>query len=142
MCATSLICRIISQCLLGYTPFDRDTQDQEMRAIIAGDYKFEPGNCPSRVSVMLLTLFIEEYWSNVSETARDFVRYCLTVDPHTRPTATEALQHKWLASDQPHFVPEGETGNPTDLLPGIQKHFNAKKTCSCFSIFMYSKKIF
>lgn len=28
---------------LGYTPFDRDTQQQEMEAIIAGDYKFEPG---------------------------------------------------------------------------------------------------
>ena len=29
--------------LLGYTPFDRDTQRQEMEAIIAGDYRFEPG---------------------------------------------------------------------------------------------------
>ena len=29
--------------LCGYTPFDRDTQEQEMQAIIAGDYKFEPG---------------------------------------------------------------------------------------------------
>ena len=29
--------------LCGYTPFDRDTQQEEMEAIIAGDYKFEPG---------------------------------------------------------------------------------------------------
>jgi hypothetical protein len=29
--------------LLGYTPFDRDTQRQEMEAIMAGDYRFEPG---------------------------------------------------------------------------------------------------
>jgi hypothetical protein len=28
--------------VVGYTPFDRDTQQQEMEAIIAGDYKFEP----------------------------------------------------------------------------------------------------
>lgn len=28
--------------LAGYTPFDRDSQQQEMEAIIAGDYKFEP----------------------------------------------------------------------------------------------------
>ena len=27
----------------GYTPFDRDTQNEEMLAIMAGDYKFEPG---------------------------------------------------------------------------------------------------
>ena len=29
--------------LAGYTPFDRDSQQEEMEAIIAGDYKFEPG---------------------------------------------------------------------------------------------------
>ncbi len=29
--------------LAGYTPFDRENQQQEMEAIIAGDYKFEPG---------------------------------------------------------------------------------------------------
>ncbi len=70
--------------LAGYTPFDRDTQQLEMQAIIAGDYKFEP----------------EEYWQNVSETAKGFVRTCLTTDPTKRPTAAEALQHKvgvlWL----------------------------------------------
>ena len=30
----------------GYTPFDRDTQQQEMEAIMKGDYAFEPGTCP------------------------------------------------------------------------------------------------
>ena len=64
----------------GYTPFDRDTQQQEMEAIIAGDYAFEP----------------EEYWSNVSDTARSFVTECLTIDPASRPTAEEALAHKWV----------------------------------------------
>jgi serine/threonine protein kinase len=49
-----------------------------MEAIIAGDYKFEP----------------EEYWANVSDTARDFVRACLTIDPERRPTAAECLDHK------------------------------------------------
>ena len=29
--------------LAGYTPFDRESQQQEMEAIIAGDFKFEPG---------------------------------------------------------------------------------------------------
>jgi len=100
--------------LCGYTPFDRDNQQQEMEAIIRGDYKFEP----------------EEYWANVSETARSFVRACLTIDPHKRPTAAECLQHKWLADEKPHFVvdPESSTGQPADLLPQFQKAFNAKKT--------------
>ncbi|OBZ76298.1 Calcium/calmodulin-dependent protein kinase type I [Grifola frondosa] len=100
--------------LCGYTPFDRDTQQQEMEAIIAGDYKFEP----------------EEYWANVSSTARDFVSECLTIDPASRPTAEEALQHKWLADERPHFVPDPESpsGGPTNLLPHIQKAFDARRT--------------
>ena len=101
--------------LCGYTPFDRDSQEQEMQAIIRGDYAFEP----------------EEYWANVSETARDFVRTCLTLDPAKRPTAKEALEHPWLADETPHFVadPDSPTGGPKNLLPTIQKGFNARKTC-------------
>ncbi|KAF7342148.1 Pkinase-domain-containing protein [Mycena venus] len=97
--------------LAGYTPFDRDTPKLEMEAIIAGDYKFEP----------------EEYWANVSDTARDFVRACLTIDPERRPTAAECLEHKWLASTTPHFV-STPSGGPTDLLPHVKKAFNAKLT--------------
>ncbi|KAG1872899.1 kinase-like domain-containing protein [Suillus subalutaceus] len=97
--------------LAGYTPFDRDTQRQEMEAIIAGDYKFEP----------------DEYWSIVSDTARDFVATCLTTDPEKRPTAAQMLEHHWLASEVPHFV-ENETGEPRDLLPHVRKAFDAKKT--------------
>ncbi|KAF9470416.1 kinase-like protein [Pholiota conissans] len=96
--------------LAGYTPFDRDSQQQEMNAIIAGDYKFEPA----------------EYWANVSETAKDFVRMCLTVDPVRRSTAALALEHKWLADEQPHFVTD-TTGAPADLLPNVKKAFNAKQ---------------
>lgn len=32
--------------LCGYTPFDRDTQQEEMQAIINRDFKFEPGAPP------------------------------------------------------------------------------------------------
>ncbi|KAN0125275.1 Pkinase domain containing protein [Lactarius tabidus] len=98
--------------LAGYTPFDRENQQQEMEAIIAGDYKFEP----------------EEYWANVSNTARDFVSACLTVDPTQRPTAAEILQHPWLADEKPHFVPDPDslTGGPRDLLPHIQKRLGGK----------------
>ncbi|KAH7106896.1 Pkinase-domain-containing protein [Auriculariales sp. MPI-PUGE-AT-0066] len=97
--------------LCGYTPFDRDTQQEEMEAILAGDYRFEP----------------KEYWQNVSEAARDFVRTLLTQDPSKRPTAQQALEHPWLASLEPHFVTDS-VGAPKDLLPGIKEGFNARKT--------------
>lgn len=101
--------------LCGYTPFDRDTQQQEMEAIIRGDYKFEPA----------------EYWSPVSEAARDFVRSCLTVDPRKRPTAAEALKHPWLAATKKQGVADPTTATgQVDLLPTFQKNFNAKKTCT------------
>lgn len=111
--------RLMRTRLSGYTPFDRDSAHEEMEAIIAGNYKFEP----------------EQYWEGVSSTARDFVRTCLTIDPTSRPTAAEALTHPWLSSTTPHFVP-GSTGGPTDLLPQIRKAFDAKKTCMCSS-FLY-----
>ena len=37
--------------LCGYTPFDRDTNLEEMQAILAADYKFEPA----------------DYWQDVSD---------------------------------------------------------------------------
>lgn len=73
----------------------------------------------------------EEYWANVSSTARDFVSACLTVDPSQRPTAAEILQHRWLADEKPHFVPDPDspTGGPRDLLPHIQKRLAGKARC-------------
>jgi len=44
--------------LSGYTSFDRDSPKLQEAAIVSGDYKFEP----------------EEYWVNVSDTAKDFIR--------------------------------------------------------------------
>lgn len=108
--------------LCGYTPFDRDTQQQEMEAIIRGDYKFEPA----------------EYWNPVSETARDFVRSCLTIDPRKRPTAADCLNHPWLADTKKQGVPDPTTATgQADLLPTFQKAFNAKKTCTydCTTLF-------
>ncbi|KAJ7861535.1 kinase-like domain-containing protein [Mycena olivaceomarginata] len=104
--------------LAGYMPFDRDTPEAEIKAIIAGDYRFEP----------------KEYWANVSDTARNFVQACLTIDPERRPSAEEVLAHKWLASTKPHFVPDpgSPSGGPTDLLPHVT--FNAKRAWKKFAI--------
>jgi serine/threonine protein kinase len=69
----------------------------------------------------------------VSETAKDFVKECLTVDPTKRPNAADMLKHSWLSAKLPHFVPDPEspTGGPTDLLPFIQKRLDARTRCKC-----------
>ena len=86
-----------------------------MQAICNGDYKFEPA----------------EYWANVSDLARDFVRSCLTVDPTNRPTSAELLQHPWLkqyATAQPEVQQPEVQG--ADLLSNVKAGFDAKKTCT------------
>jgi len=96
--------------LCGYTPFDRDSDFEEMQAILSAAYKFEP----------------VEYWRGVSENAKDFIRRCLTIDPNRRMTAHEALQHPFVASP----MANGATAQTQDrnLLPAIKKNFNARRT--------------
>ena len=86
-------------------------------------------------------MLTEEYWSLVSETARDFVSACLTINPEQRPIAAQMLEHAWLTSEVPHFV-ENETGEPRNLLPHVRRAFDAKKTCTPHVLFIcgYTKQ--
>ena len=63
----------------------------------------------------------------LSDTGIDFIRQCLTIDPASRPTADEALRHRWLASPEPHGVQDA-AGNMANLLPQMKKAFDARKT--------------
>lgn len=111
--------------LCGYTPFDRDNQNEEIQAICTADYAFEP----------------EEYWQEVSESARDFIRRCLTIDKSSRMTAHEALSHPWLqsirtpsqqtssnSSDTSSSLSGPPTDQGPDLLPTLRKKFDARQT--------------
>lgn len=94
--------------LCGYTPFDRDSNLEEMQAILAADYSFTP----------------LEYWRGVSQEARNFINCCLTIDPQKRMTAHEALQHAWICPP----YDSSRTGTGEDLLPTVKKNFNARRT--------------
>lgn len=94
--------------LCGYTPFDRDSNLEEMQAILAADYSFTP----------------LEYWRGVSQEARNFISRCLTISPQKRMTAHEALQHTWISP--PYDA--GKLGSGEDLLPTVKKNFNARRT--------------
>lgn len=91
--------------LCGYTPFDRDSNLEEMQAILVADYSFTP----------------IEYWRGVSLSARAFIKRCLTIDPTKRMTSHEALAHAWIAGT------ENDRGEE-DLLPTVKKNFNARRT--------------
>ncbi|KAK4124302.1 Pkinase-domain-containing protein [Parathielavia appendiculata] len=102
--------------LCGYTPFDRDSDFEEMQAILNADYSFTP----------------LEYWRGVSDSAKDFIRRCLTIDPAKRMTAHEALQHPFVAGWALRAAAAGGDGALADkgqnLLPTVKKNFNARRT--------------
>lgn len=98
--------------LCGYTPFDRHTTMEEMQAIINADYRFEPSM----------------YWQDVSDNAKDFINQLLTINPGTRLTAKQALQHPWLQSAAPNAKASEGQAEQKDLLPDIKSAFNAKRT--------------
>lgn len=95
--------------LCGYTPFDRDSNLEEMQAILIADYSFTP----------------IEYWRGVSLNARNFIKRCLTINAKERITAYEALQHPFVTGEP--SGKEGE-GKGSDLLPVVKKNFNARRT--------------
>jgi calcium/calmodulin-dependent protein kinase I len=92
--------------LCGYTPFDRDSNLEEMQAILVADYSFTP----------------VEYWRGVSIQAREFIKRCLTIDPTKRLTAYEALSHPFVTGEASAQAAGG------DLLPVVKKNFNARRT--------------
>lgn len=94
--------------LCGYTPFDRDSDFEEMQAILNADYSFQPA----------------DYWRGVSDHAKDFIRRCLTIDANKRMTAHEALSHPFVAG----FNNKPDGGKGQNLLPTVKKNFNARKT--------------
>ncbi|MCJ1432558.1 hypothetical protein MMC27_001915 [Xylographa pallens] len=96
--------------LCGYTPFDRDSNLEEMQAILVADYSFTP----------------IEYWRGVSLAARDFIKRCLTIDPTARMTSHAALSHPWIAPTAEYAA--SANGSGEDLLPVVKKNFNARRT--------------
>ena len=51
--------------------------------------------------------------------AKEFIRALLNSDPSKRPTAEEALKHKWIV---------GNVAKDVDLLEDFIENFNARKT--------------
>ena len=74
--------------LCGYPPFmatdeqGRGGDAALFRAIRAGDY-----------------CFYADDWTHVSDTARDFIRKALLVDPNLRWTVKQLLEHPWFDAD-------------------------------------------
>ncbi|CAM9494363.1 unnamed protein product [Pylaiella littoralis] len=74
---------VITYILLGgYPPFHDDNQAKLYQKIKKGKVSFHP-----------------QYWSTVSDEAKDLIKKMLTVDKEKRISAEQALQHPWVVGD-------------------------------------------
>ncbi|KAI8914784.1 hypothetical protein PhCBS80983_g00816 [Powellomyces hirtus] len=68
--------------LCGYPPFYDQNNIELFKLIMAGNYKFD-----------------KPWWDPISETAKDFIRKSLVVNPKDRQTAAQALNHPFITSN-------------------------------------------
>ncbi|KAK9478623.1 kinase-like domain-containing protein [Lipomyces japonicus] len=106
--------------LCGYTPFDRESSPEEVRAILSADYDFEP----------------EEYWGHISANAKDFIEQTLVVDPEKRLTAEQCLRHPFLfESEQNLFESE------KNLLPSLKSNLSIRRQSISDPAVTYIKRL-
>ena len=65
--------------LCGDPPFTGDSNNEIFKKIVKGELKFNLYK-----------------WKNISEDAKDFVKLCLNKNASQRPSATEAISHRWF----------------------------------------------
>uniref|UniRef100_A0A8C7MT19 non-specific serine/threonine protein kinase n=1 Tax=Oncorhynchus kisutch TaxID=8019 RepID=A0A8C7MT19_ONCKI len=80
-------------CLSGASPFLGETKQETLTNISAVNYDFD-----------------EEYFSNTSELAKDFIRRLLVKDPKKRMTIDDSLQHPWIKVIKRRNVRQEESG--------------------------------
>ena len=64
----------------------------------------------------------KKQWDHISDPAKDLVRQMLTLDPNSRITVEEALDHSWI-KDREKVVPKKHLSETVDEM----KRFNAKR---------------
>jgi calcium-dependent protein kinase len=82
--------------LCGYPPFYGDSDAEIFDSVRTGKFDF-----PS------------PEWDDISATAKEFVRYLLQKDPRERPTALQAMNHRWI---QMHVSVDGKVSEKPSLL--------------------------
>lgn len=92
--------------LAGYPPFHDDGDQAALfRRIKRAEYTFDL-----------------EYWSDITNEAKDLIRGLLTIDPAKRLTADQALTHKWVGITEDDLSRINLDANLREL-----KKFNANR---------------
>lgn len=75
--AVGVICYIL---LCGYPPFYDDSDANLFAQIMRGEYEFD-----------------SPYWDDISDSAKNFIKCLLQIDPKRRYTCKQALAHPWIS---------------------------------------------
>ncbi|GAN10721.1 calcium/calmodulin-dependent protein kinase I [Mucor ambiguus] len=105
---------ILFTLLSGYTPFWGEDQASLFESIMAGQYEYD-----------------EEYWSDISDSARNLIDKLLTFDPNSRITAEEALQHPWITGTGSK---EAGPRTSTNLAPAIRKGYSSRGSITAIAL--------
>ena len=95
--------------LSGIPPFNGSTDAEIMGAIRKGKFNFS-----------------HKVWVGVSESAKDFITKMLTLDTQKRPTAEQAMQHKWIAEFSKQVVDTSLTKEAMGNLQNFHKNATLK----------------
>lgn len=66
--------------LCGYPPFYHDNDAELFQQIMKAQYEFD-----------------SPYWDDISDSAKDFIRHLMDLDPKKRFTCVQALEHPWIS---------------------------------------------
>jgi calcium-dependent protein kinase len=108
---------IVFVLLSGHMPFHGNS-DEQIREIKAGHF-----------------IMKADHWSNVSKTGKEFTKALLHLDPHTRLTASAALEHQWLQKSFQEATPQLE---PSVLAALRCWAFAPKLQRACMSMMAWS----
>ncbi|XP_067605982.1 death-associated protein kinase 2 isoform X5 [Pseudorca crassidens] len=92
------VCPLCVPSLSGASPFLGDTKQETLANITAVSYNFD-----------------EEFFSQTSELAKDFIRKLLVKETRKRLTIQEALRHPWITSKGEIRTPEQRKAEPAQL---------------------------
>ncbi|XP_067931569.1 calcium/calmodulin-dependent protein kinase type 1-like [Watersipora subatra] len=68
--------------LCGYPPFYHENDSVLFQQIMKGEYEFD-----------------SPYWDDICDSAKDFIRRLMCLDPKTRYTCRQALAHPWISGE-------------------------------------------
>jgi calcium-dependent protein kinase len=111
-------CGVILYILLcGYPPFDGQTDQEIKNRIVAGTYSFDG-----------------DEWNNISEEAKDLVRFMLVYEPSKRILASDALHHPWIKNHKDSKVGNFPKLNLNNFFDNISFKNKLKQTTIAYLV--------